>query len=602
MSSIELLPKGRDQFIRLLASTAVFALASWAGIALIRAGELSLFWLANGVVLAFLMVTPRRHWAVYLFAASVVNVWIHLADGYAFLPSVQATFANGIEILVAAWPFRNSAPRHPDLTHPPTLLRFAIFGGLLGPLISGLWITFTITHLVDYYSLALRFRLWFVSDSLGIILLTPFMLALFDADIKKLFTGWRLGETLALLSLPFAAAVFTFGNPNFPFPFLVVVALIPVIFRLGLAGSAIAVLIISFPAIHYTFAGRGPFVRIGVLYGMFFLQIYFVILLAVAYVLAAVLAEEQRLAEDLRKSESRYRALAETSQDLILRTTLLGVRTYISPAVVQVTGWTEEELPPASQFSVLVHPADRDKWAQFLRRVGSESGRHTLVFRIRRRDGQYGWMEAYVAAILNREDAPDELVWTIRDISLRVAHEERLRSEKRQAQELAWTDALTGLSNRRAFDERFAAEWLFAVQHSIPLSLLLLDVDHFKSYNDTYGHPGGDEALRRIARVISACTRQSRDLAARYGGEEFAVLLPYADAARASEVAERIRDGVRELHLEHIHSACGIVTVSVGVASTARAADGESGLLIDYADRALYDAKRRGRNRVMLSS
>jgi diguanylate cyclase (GGDEF)-like protein/PAS domain S-box-containing protein len=602
MSGIDAIPKGRDKSIRLLAATIVVALASWCGLEMIRPGELSAFWLANGVLLAFLMITPRKHWAAYLSGGVVANVVVHLGYGYALLPSAQTAFANTLEIVIAAWWFRNTAPRRPDLTHAPTLVRFAVFGGVLGPLASALWVTFTTTHLVDYYSLAMRFRLWFVADSLGIILVTPLMLALLDADIKELFTGWRLAETVALLSLPFAAAVFSFLNQDFPFPFLVVVALIPVIFRLGLAGSAIGVLLVSFPAIHYTFAGRGPFVHAGRLYASLFLQIYFGILLGVAYVLTAILAEEQRLGDDLRKSESRYRALAESSQDLILRTTLLGVRTYISPAVVQVIGWTEEELPPANQFSVLVHPADRQKWAEFLECVGTQSGRHTLVFRIRRRDGHYGWMEAYVAAILNHAAVPDELVWTIRDISLRVAHEESLRIEKREAQELAWTDSLTGLSNRRAFDERFDAEWRFAIQHRISLSLLMLDVDNFKSYNDTYGHPGGDEVLRRIARVVGECTRQSRDLAARYGGEEFAVVLPYADAVRASEVAERIRDGVHELQMEHSESECGIVTVSVGIASIATVVDGQASLLIDAADRALYSAKSLGRNRIMLSA
>ena len=590
----------RSWIIPLLASTALFTLASWAGIEMIRPGELSPFWPANGVILAILMITPRRQWAAYILGGAVGNIAVHLVHGYALLPSLQTTFANSIEIAIAGWPFRKTAPHPPDLARVSNLLRFTLFGGLLGPLTSALYIAFTTTHLVDYYSAAVRFRLWFLGDSLGIILVTPFLLALLDSRLKDIFTGWRLVETTALFSLLFAASVFAFHSRGYSFPFLVLLPLIPVVFRLGLAGSAIGVLLVSLPAIHYTFDGRGPFVCMGMIYASFFLQVYFVMLLAVAYILAAVRAHEEQLADELRKSEMRYRVLAETSQDLILRTTMDGTRTYISPSVQRVLGFTEAELPPPGGFSVLVHPADRPKFKEFLERIRAQPGSYTLTYRVRKRDGNFGWLEACVGTVFNEHATAVEIVWTIRDISLRIAHEESLRTEKREAQELAWTDSLTGLNNRRAFDERLAAEWKFAGEHRIPLSLLLLDIDHFKSYNDTYGHLSGDEALRRVARVIAECTRLSRDLAARYGGEEFAIVLPYADVTRASEVAERIRESVCDLRLQHARSPSGIITVSVGIASVRCSDEGEINSLIEDADRALYAAKRLGRNRVVL--
>jgi diguanylate cyclase (GGDEF)-like protein/PAS domain S-box-containing protein len=342
--------------------------------------------------------------------------------------------------------------------------------------------------------------------------------------------------------------------------------------------------------------------RAGMMYWSLYLQVYFIILLATVYVLSAVRAAEKRLADELRSSETRYRVLAETSQDLILRTTLDGFRTYVSPSVRGVTGWTEEELPPPANFSVLVHPADRPHFLGFLDKLRRQPGNHKLVYRAKRRDGQYGWLEAYVGTVFSEAEVPNELVWSIRDISLRVAHEERLKSERQKAQELAWTDALTGLSNRRAFDERLAAEWIFASQHQAPLSLLLLDVDHFKSYNDTYGHQTGDEALRRIARAIGECARQSGDLAARYGGEEFVVVLPRADLARAGEVAERIRARVRELGLEHSRAESGVVTLSIGVSSAIRVGETDAETLLAAADGALYAAKRGGRDRIAFAA
>jgi diguanylate cyclase (GGDEF)-like protein/PAS domain S-box-containing protein len=536
-----------------------------------------------------------------LAAGFVANAAVHAWFGYGAYVSSQMALANTIEIYLAAWPFRNTAPSRPELTHAASLLRFGLFAGLLAPMASGIWMVATTPQFLGGYPVLVKFRLWFVADSLGMALCAPLMLALLDRELVKAFSGKRLGETAGLLAAVALIAFVVFRDERFPFPFLVLVVLVPVIFRRGLSVAAVGVLLISFPAAYCTFSGRGPLARAGMIYWSLYLQAYFIVLLATVYVLAAVRGEEKRLADELRSSEARYRVLAETSQDLILRTTLDGFRTYVSPSVRGVTGWTEDELPPPANFSVLVHPADRSHFSGFLDKLRSQPGNHTLVYRAKRRDGQYGWLEAYVGTVFSEAAIPNELVWTIRDISLRVEHEETLKSEKQKAQELAWTDGLTGLSNRRAFDERLAAEWIFAGQHDVSLSLLLLDVDHFKSYNDTYGHQMGDEALRRIARVIGECTRQSGDLAARYGGEEFVVVLPHADVARAQEVAERIRENVQELRLEHSNSSFGLVTISIGVSSANRVEGTTAAALVELADGALYAAKRGGRNRISVA-
>jgi diguanylate cyclase (GGDEF)-like protein/PAS domain S-box-containing protein len=584
-----------------------FALATLAvsgatalGMFMIHGGTMTPFWPANGVLLAFLLTAPRKRWPGYLTCGFLVSVVIHMVYHYSLSASVQMGIANSIEIYVAAWPFRASQSP-PNLSKPGTLLRFALFAGVLAPVCSGIWVLAFTSSFLHGFSMTMKFRLWYFADSLGMMMCVPVTLALLAPDKSAFFTGRRIFETFALLSLSTTVALLVFRDERYPFPFVVLVILIPVIFQLGLVPSAIAVLLISVPASHYTFAGHGPLVHASPLYWTLYLQSYSIILLAVVYVLSAARSEEKRLADELRSSEARYRALAETSQDLILRTTLDGARTYVSPSVRAVTGWAEEELPPPGNFHILIHPADRAHFAGFLEKLRVQPGSHTLVYRAKRRDGRYGWLEAYVGTVFTDTAVPNELVWTIRDVSWRVEQEETLKSERQKAQELAWTDALTGLSNRRAFDDRLAAEWSFACQHKVPLSLLLLDVDHFKSYNDTYGHQAGDEALRRIAQVIGECTRQSGDLAARYGGEEFVVLLPHADVARAHEVAERIRERVLELRLEHRHSACGFVTMSIGVSSASRAAEVDAETLIASADGALYASKRGGRNRISIA-
>jgi diguanylate cyclase (GGDEF)-like protein len=181
----------------------------------------------------------------------------------------------------------------------------------------------------------------------------------------------------------------------------------------------------------------------------------------------------------------------------------------------------------------------------------------------------------------------------------------QLESELRRRQaaetaleELATTDELTGLANRRKFDDALAFEWRRAERENTPFSLLMLDADLFKSYNDTYGHQAGDEVLRRIAECIRAGVKRPADLAARYGGEEFAVLLPATDHSGAFHIAEAIRTQIFSMGLPHEKSLYGVVTASVGVACMYPRQTEDPAKLVRAADEALYLAKASGRNRV----
>jgi diguanylate cyclase (GGDEF)-like protein len=174
--------------------------------------------------------------------------------------------------------------------------------------------------------------------------------------------------------------------------------------------------------------------------------------------------------------------------------------------------------------------------------------------------------------------------------------EKRKQAEEALAR-LALLDGLTGLANRRRFDSALESEWERAHRAGSTLALLMIDVDHFKAYNDQYGHPCGDKILTAIAQTIVACALRGGDLTARYGGEEFAVIVPSTPAAHAVEIAERIRTAVADLKVPHIGGATGVVTVSIGVAALEPRTPGTNAELLHHADAALYESKSAGRNR-----
>ena len=177
---------------------------------------------------------------------------------------------------------------------------------------------------------------------------------------------------------------------------------------------------------------------------------------------------------------------------------------------------------------------------------------------------------------------------------------QQLEEANRKLAQISYLDAVTEVSNRRSFEEELTMEWRRSTRTGSRLSLLMIDIDNFKAFNDTLGHQAGDECLKKVAAVIDEGVRRAGDVVARYGGEEFAVLLPDTDLAGASALAERIRAAVEERSI--IHPATqGAVTVSVGVATASGRDDGEPAQLVRAADAALYRAKGDGRNRVRIS-
>ena len=175
-----------------------------------------------------------------------------------------------------------------------------------------------------------------------------------------------------------------------------------------------------------------------------------------------------------------------------------------------------------------------------------------------------------------------------------------LEEANRKLEELSSTDSLTGLANRRRFDEVLHTEWQRTTRLSLPMAIAMIDVDQFKAYNDHFGHQAGDAVLRRIGAILQENVKRSCDLTARYGGEEFVIILPHMGLAEAMSLAETIRQAVQDEALQHTEQSLrGVVTVSIGIASGMPQTDFEADDLLREADSALYAAKRQGRNKVV---
>lgn len=189
-------------------------------------------------------------------------------------------------------------------------------------------------------------------------------------------------------------------------------------------------------------------------------------------------------------------------------------------------------------------------------------------------------------------------------VRARVQNHVALKQKTDLLEKLALIDGLTGIPNRRNFDERFEIEWRRSLREAKPLAVVLVDVDHFKSYNDHYGHGAGDACLRGVARALLLSLARPADMVARYGGEEFVVLLPETDLAGAQQVAERMRQQVLQLNLPHAASDKTVVTISLGFAAAypANEAERTPQSLLAEADGGLYRAKSAGRNHACSSA
>ncbi|MHB1701526.1 MAG: GGDEF domain-containing protein [Acidobacteriaceae bacterium] len=304
----------------------------------------------------------------------------------------------------------------------------------------------------------------------------------------------------------------------------------------------------------------------------------------------------QEAEQEARESQAIYRLLIESSTEMIVLAPFDAPRRYVSPAVQKITGFTVQEYLALKAWE-MIHPDDRETVIGGIEAI--KSGERSRVFRYRalQKDGSYRWVEAGVAGYTDPvSKKPAGYVATIRDIAEQVKHEKLLASQYHRLSEVATLDELTGIANRRAFNQTFEREALRHTRSSRDLAILMIDVDRFKQYNDLYGHLSGDICLRKIAECLKKTLRRDSDMVARFGGEEFIILAPMTEAAGAETIARNILQAMADLAIPHEASPNSIVTLSIGGACWPARRPLDRSLLIERADQALYQAKDSGRN------
>ncbi len=557
----------------------------------------ALLWIANGVLLAYLLLAPRWRWPAYAAVGFAAQFTAATMINGQWKMNLFLSLINVFEVAVSAWLLRRRSNVLPQFSDKAYGWRFLAFGMIAGPMAAGLLFT-PFAAFWFHGNPANCFLAWFIGDGLGTAVTTPACVALLRTHMREPVKGRRPWLYPCLLV---AITCASFSQVRVPLLFLVYPMLVLVLLRLGMAWAALGALFVSVLGSYLTVHGYGPLILGRTLTPeapVVLLQIYIVAAMFMLYSISTVLDRKRATERRLREIVELHALVTENSRDVIILADFDGRRSYVSAASMRMGGWKPEELMRNKSLD-LVHPDDLRLAKQALIRLRSGQDEARIECRARKKDGSYVWVEANLRTVRNpATGVPSGILNTMRDISARKESEAELREAYRALESLAETDSLTHLANRRRFDQHLSNEWRRGMRERTPLSMLLVDVDFFKSFNDTYGHLHGDYCLKEIAQAAREVVSRQGDLVARFGGEEFAIVLPNTPNQGAVEVATRLCAAVRLRKLTHSGNPLGYLTVSVGCATITPSQGQYSVTLIQMADDAMYTAKKSGRNRI----
>ncbi|MGF6691653.1 sensor domain-containing diguanylate cyclase [Metapseudomonas resinovorans] len=306
------------------------------------------------------------------------------------------------------------------------------------------------------------------------------------------------------------------------------------------------------------------------------------------------------MSDDIESTQEVYKALLESTRAIPWKIDWQTMTfAYIGPQIEELLGWSQSSWVTVNDWAERMHPDDRDAVVAFCVSQSQAGTDHEADYRALTASGDYVWIRDVVHVMRNSEGDVEALIGFMFDISERKKAEQQLIDLQKQLEEYSYKDGLTGVANRRMFDSMLDMEWANAQRTGEPLSLILLDIDYFKQYNDHYGHIQGDDCLRSVGRALMNAAIRPRDFVARFGGEEFVLILPATDEPAARQVAERCRKLIREQCIPHEKSGvASLLTISLGVGTVVPRHDDQPLPFIQAVDRLLYQAKQRGRNRL----
>ncbi|MGF2684465.1 GGDEF domain-containing protein [Acinetobacter johnsonii] len=270
---------------------------------------------------------------------------------------------------------------------------------------------------------------------------------------------------------------------------------------------------------------------------------------------------------------------------------------YIGPQIEKVLGWKQDSWRTVEDWAMRMHENDRAWVVDFCVAQSISGVDHEADYRALTINGEYIWIRDVVHVVRKPDGEVDSLVGFMFDISERKKQEQELETLKKQLEEYSYQDGLTGIANRRFFEDSYQREWLNAQREQQPLTIMLLDIDYFKQYNDHNGHILGDACLKQIAQILKKSVSRPRDLVARFGGEEFVLILPDTSQASEIEVVERILQSIRTADICHSSSPLDQrLSVSLGVKTIIPTQKNDKMTFLNEVDQNLYLAKEQGRN------
>lgn len=580
-----------------------YILAAEVGHLLSFQGAFATVWPPSGVYLGAFLLLPRRNWRWVMLGAGLGNATSDVAlHGQGLTTSIVFWCINTSEAWLASHLMLRLGMHNVNFDSVGNVTRLALVASAVAMLHSAVWGATAATLLLGAPNWLTAWVLWWSSCLIGVLLVVPLLTAFANRPVSRwnnLPVSRKLEAAGVLLCVAGASWV-ALHNAQRPLDFLPFPALLWASTRFGSTGAAISVavaILVSISRLHILSGVAPDTVHAEAVE----LQLYACTMSLSFLALGALMASHQRVHEESQALEERFRDLLDHIGDLVFLIRLDSRVEYANPAGLLLFGGDEGSRPAPMLLRSQLIAEDQAAFDRAMRDI--VAGKPQAQIRLRMADG-LGRQHVFQARLTPRRVSGhiQQVRMVLQDVTAREERDHllevrriELERERSELREQALTDSLTGLNNRRTFDTQLPESLEVAHRNAEPLSLVLIDIDHFKDFNDEYGHQTGDTILRAFGDLLRHATSQTGGVPARYGGEEFAVILPGMRLEDATRIAEHIRAQVASQRVTAF-----AVTISAGVASTVPTRRQPEGALdlIQRADIALYRAKQQGRNRV----